>query len=421
MPHPGKPSLWSLLVLTLCLCGCDEKPQGRNIKGDISVEALDVGPRVIEPAMSNFLNTNDLAGGVGLVVSPQKTVVIEAFGYADINEYRKMQTGTLFWIASMTKPMTAVAFMTLVEEGKVSLDDPIEKYIPAFRGQKYLITEAKGNKTLTTPKRPVCVRDLLTHTHGLSSSIIKDSRNSNRAIDLESLEHYTQDCASQPLSAEPGTQWNYSNLGFIVLGRIIEVVSGQTYGDFMQSRLFQPLQMTDTTFWPTPEQCQRMATAYRRDNATNKLIRIENPRFTYPLDNPGRTPLPSGGLFSNGPDLSHFYQMILNEGNFKGKSLIRPETLRLMITNQLGDMPKVGWTHGLTMGLGFQCVKTPIGVTDGLNAGTFGHGGAYGTQAWIDPVRKRAYILLIQRGDLENPDGSEMRLTFQKAALQILK
>ncbi|NBX02180.1 hypothetical protein EBR11_06610, partial [bacterium] len=95
MPHPGKPSLWSLLVLTLCLCGCDEKPQGRNIKGDISVDALEVGPRVIEPAMSNFLNTNDLAGGVGLVVSPQKTVVIEAFGYADINEYRKMQTGTL--------------------------------------------------------------------------------------------------------------------------------------------------------------------------------------------------------------------------------------------------------------------------------------------------------------------------------------
>ena len=408
-------------MVILCLGGCDgEPPKGGKIR-DVDVTALEVGPRQIEPAMSCFLNTNDLSGGVGLVVSPQKIVTIEAFGYADLKDYRKMQIGSMFWIASMTKPMTAVAFMMLVEEGKVSLDDPVEKYIPAFRGQKYLITEAKGNKTLTTPKRPVCVRDLLTHTHGLSSSIIKDSRNSNRAIDLESLEHYTQDCASQPLSAEPGTQWNYSNLGFIVLGRIIEVVSGQTYGDFMQSRLFQPLQMTDTTFWPTPEQCQRMATPYRRDISANKLVPIQNPRFTYPLDNPGRTALPAGGLFSNGPDLACFYQMILNGGEYQGKRFIREETLKLMTTNQLGDLPNVGWTPGLVMGLGFQCVKTPTGVTDGLNVGTFGHGGAYGTQAWVDPVRKRAYILLIQRSDLENPDGSEMRLTFQKAALQIMK
>ena len=421
MPHPGKPSLWSLLVLALCLCGCDEKPQGRNIKGDISVDALEVGPRVIEPAMSNFLNTNDLAGGVGLVVSPQKTVVIEAFGYADINEYRKMQTGTLFWIASMTKPMTAVAFMTLVDEGKVSLDDPIEKYIPAFQGQKRLTTDGQGKKILVTPQRPVSVRDCLTHTSGLSSAILREMQTASQAVDLESLEHYTQDCAKQPLTAEPGTQWNYSNLGFIVLGRIIEVVSGQSYGDFMQSRLLQPLEMKNTTFWPTPEQCKLMASTYRRDDKANKLIKIENPRFTYPLDNPGRTPLPSGGLFSNAPDLAHFYQMLLNEGTFKGKQIIRPETLRLIVTNQLGDMPKVGWTPGLVMGLGFQCVKTPTGVTDGLSIGTYGHGGAFGTEAWVDPIRKRAYILLIQRSDLENPDGSEMRLTFQKAALQITK
>ena len=421
MPPLSKPSLWSLLVVILCLGGCDgEPPKGGKIR-DVDVTALEVGPRQIEPAMSCFLNTNDLSGGVGLVVSPQKIVTIEAFGYADLKDYRKMQVGSLFWIASMTKPMTAVAFMMLVEEGKVSLDDPVEKYIPAFKGQKCQSTDESGKRILVTPKRPVCVRDLLTHTHGFNSVILRDFHNPSEPIDLKSLDEYTQEFAKLPLLYEPGTKWNYNNRGFMVLGRLIEIISGQSYSDFMQSRLFSPLGMNETTFWPSKAQMGRMATPYRRDISANKLVPIQNPRFTYPLDNPGRTALPAGGLFSNGPDLACFYQMILNGGEYQGKRFIREETLKLMTTNQLGDLPNVGWTPGLVMGLGFQCVKTPTGVTDGLNVGTFGHGGAYGTQAWVDPVRKRAYILLIQRSDLENPDGSEMRLTFQKAALQIMK
>jgi CubicO group peptidase (beta-lactamase class C family) len=222
----------------------------------------------------------------------------------------------------------------------------------------------------------------------------------------------------QPLISEPGAKWAYSNAGINTLGRIIEVVSGESYGDFVQRRFFEPLGMDSTSFWPTAEMVGRMATPYRKDKATGELVAAGNSRFSEPLADRRRTAIPAGGLFSTAEDLTQLYQMILLGGELDGRRYLKAETLRLMATNQLGDLPKVSFAPGMHMGLGFHVVHAPQGVTESLSAGTFGHGGAYGTQAWIDPVRRRAYVLLIQRTDLPNSDGSEIRRLFQRTAVE---
>lgn len=222
----------------------------------------------------------------------------------------------------------------------------------------------------------------------------------------------------QPLVSEPGARWAYSNAGINTLGRIIEVVSGQAYGDFVQRRFLDPLGMDSTSFWPTAEMTGRLATPYRKDKATGVLVAAGNSRFATPLSDRRRTAIPAGGLFSTAEDLTQLYQMILRDGELDGHRFLQPATLRLMTTNQLGDLPKVSFAPGMHMGLGFHLVHAPQGVTESLSAGSFGHGGAYGTQGWIDPVRRRAYVLLIQRTDLPNSDGSEIRRVFQRTAVE---
>jgi CubicO group peptidase (beta-lactamase class C family) len=221
-----------------------------------------------------------------------------------------------------------------------------------------------------------------------------------------------------PLVSAPGAKWAYSNTGINTLGRIIEVVSGQPYAEFVQKRFFDPLDMNSTSFWPDVTLQASLATPYRKDKVTGELIAAGNTRFSQPLQDRKRTALPAGGLFSTANDLAQLYQMILRGGELDGHRFLRPETLKLMTTNQLGALPKVSFADGMHMGLGFHLVGTPVGVTESLSPGSFGHGGAYGTQAWIDPVRRQAYVLLIQRTDLPNSDGSEIRREFQKMAVE---
>jgi CubicO group peptidase (beta-lactamase class C family) len=314
----------------------------------------------------------------------------------------------VFWIASMTKPITAMGVLMLVEEGKLGLDDPVAKFLTAFRDQT-LATPSGPAK----PRRSVTVRDLLTHTGGLTGA---SPTPAGQPADTLGLAAMTDFYGRQPLVSEPGAKWAYSNAGINTLGRIIEVVSGESYGDFVQRRFLEPLGMDSTSFWPTAEMVGRMATPYRKDKATGELVAAGNSRFSEPLSDRRRTAIPAGGLFSTAEDLTQLYQMILLGGELDGRRYLKAETLRLMATNQLGDLPKVSFAPGMHMGLGFHLVHAPQGVTESLSPGSFGHGGAYGTQAWIDPVRRRAYILLIQRTDLPNSDGSEIRRIFQQTA-----
>ena len=394
------------LALAFILTGCQPTPmQCQPVSHDTPLEEQNA---VFSYALQNYLDDQQISGAVTVVASSQKVLAFEAFGLADIKGQRSMRKDSIFWIASMTKPITSMGIMMLVEENKLNLDDPVAKYLPAFQGQKL-----QQGKDLVAPRRPITIRDLLTHSSGLNGA---SPTPANQPVDSISLQQMTDFYAKQPLVSEPGTKWAYSNNGMNTLGRIIEVISGQTYGDFLQTRFFTPLGMTHTSFWPSAEDQARFAKPYRRVNG--QLVEATNFRFGTPLENRQRTPLPAGGLFSNGADLIKLYQMILRGGESNGHRYLQAETLKLMTSNQLGDMPKVSFTPGMHMGLGFHIVNDDTGVTESLSPGTFGHGGAYGTQAWIDPVKQRIYLLLIQRTDLPNSDGSDIRRDFQRAALE---
>ena len=403
-----RPALLPLTCFTLALLagGCTPHSAVEPI-------SLEDNNAVFSFALQELQEKNEFAGAVTMVVGPDRIIALEAFGLADIASGRPMRKDSLFWIASMTKPITAMGVLMLIEEGKLGLDDPVEKYLPSFKAQKL----ATPTGPVPTP-RPVTIRDLLTHTSGLSAA---SPTVANQPVDTIPLAAMVDHSGRTPLISAPGAKWAYSNTGINALGRIIEVVSGQPYPDFVQKRFFDSLDMNSTSFWPDDTLQASLATPYRKDKATGKLIAAGNSRFSNPLQNRARTAIPAGGLFSTANDLAQLCQMILRGGELDGHRFLRPETLKLMTTNQLGEMPKVSFAEGMRMGLGFHVVGTPIGVTESLSPGSFGHGGAYGTQAWIDPVRRQAYILLIQRTDLANSDGSEIRREFQKTAVEAFK
>jgi len=389
--------LLSLLLGLFLLTGCDrEKPMPDN---ENAVTAF---------ALQHFVDNDVIPGAVTAVVGPDGIIAIEAFGLADVAKKRSMSKDSIFWIASMTKPMTAMGVMMLVEEGKVKLDDPLEKYVPEFKG-----IQVKTAQGLVAPKRLVTVKDLLTHTSGIDTGAVTPS---GAPVDTLPLAQMAAAYAKKPLTDQPGAKWSYNNNAINLLGRIIEVAGGKPYAEFMDERLFEPLGMDNTTFWPNPDQLDVIAKPYSQSKENGELVEAKNSRFSEPLHDQKRTALASGGLFSCAKDLGKLYQMLLNEGQLNGKRYLKAATLKQMTTNQLGDLPKVSFAPGMQMGLGFHVVGVPQDVTESLSAGTYGHGGAFGTQAWIDPVKKRAYVLLIQRTDLKNSDQSDIRREFQKAA-----
>jgi CubicO group peptidase (beta-lactamase class C family) len=323
-----------------------------------------------------------------------------------------MREDNLFWIASMTKPMTAVAVLMLQDEGKLSIQDAVEKHLPECKGQMLLAARTNGQVILKQPARPTTIRDLLMHTAGLNADAPEAGR------DL-TLAERTLAYALQPLQFEPGSKWQYSNPGINTLGRIVEVAAKQPYAEFMAQRLFRPLGMKDTTFWPTSSQARRLAKSYSPGPNNQGLVETNIFFVRGALSDRNRTALPAGGLFSTARDVAKFYQMMLNGGTAGGKVYLQPQTARLMTTTQSGDL-KTGFTDGMSWGLGFQVVKQPVGVTAMLAPGTFGHGGAYGTQSWGDPATGRIYILMIQRARMQNGDASAIRQAFQQAAADAL-
>ncbi|MEY2822194.1 MAG: hypothetical protein RL105_1766 [Verrucomicrobiota bacterium] len=387
------------------LVGCGESE--RRPEAKVSLEDQNA---VMAFALSDQLESNEFSGAVTVVVGPEGILGMEAFGLADLKSARPMRKDSVFWIASMTKPMTAACVMMLVEEGKVSLDDPVSKHLPAFKGQKLL----KDGKQVD-PARPVTVKDLLTHTSGLTAAYATPAGQPSDTLPLEKMCDFY---AGQPLRYEPGSQWSYNNPGINTLGRIVEAVSGMPYSDFLESRLLEPLGMTSTTFWPDESELERRALPYAKDKDSGQLVLGKTHTFREPYSDPSRTAIPAGGLWSTGEDIAKFCRMMLNKGELEGRRVLKAETVALMKRNQLGDMPKVSFTPGMAMGLGFHVVREPQGVSESLSAGSFGHGGAHGTQMWIDPVRQRAYVLLVQRANFPNSDASEARRIFQKAALE---
>jgi CubicO group peptidase (beta-lactamase class C family) len=358
----------------------------------------------IRPAMQTYVDSQDISGAVTVVGNKDGTLSFEAVGSRDTAHNLPMQKDTLFRIASMTKPVTAIGIMILADEGKLSPDDDLAKHLPEFANLKL----ASGQP----PARPVKLRDLLTHTSGLSGSYPKEfadvygKRNHTLAETVKSL-------AGLPLQFEPGSKWAYCNAGIDTLGRVIEVVSGESYEAFLKKRVFDPLGMAETVFYPTPEQMKRVARTYSK----NAEGRLADSGFTLiGLDDHPKHPIPAGGLVSCGADLAKLYRMMLHKGELDGKRILSERAVAEMTKTQTGDI-KTGFVEGMSFGYGWAVVKEPKGVTEMLSPGTFGHGGAFGTQAWVDPKQDLFVVLLIQRTGLPNADASPMRQTLQELAV----
>lgn len=357
----------------------------------------------IPAAMQTFIDQQEVAGVVTLVATKDKVLHLSATGQADLAAKQPMQTDSLFWIASMTKPVTATAVMMMQEEGKLSIDDPVAKYLP----------ELAGLKTPGGQPAKITLRHLLTHTSGMPEATPAQYKTAKTLADV--IPFY----ASQPLKFEPGSKWQYCQSGINSLGRIVEIVSGQSFSDFLQQRLFGPLGMKDTAFYLTPEQAARLAKSYARTN--NALVEMPIAFLNgFPPTERNRYPAPNGGLFSTAADYGRFCQMLLNQGTLDGKHYLKAESVKQMSTIHTGEL-KTGFTDGNGWGLGCCVVRQPQGVSAVLSPGSFGHGGAYGTQAWIDPVKQVIYILMIQRANIGNSDGSNLRLAFQTAAAEALR
>jgi CubicO group peptidase (beta-lactamase class C family) len=366
----------------------------------------------IAPKMQSFVDQGIVAGVVTLVADKDNVLHLAAVGKSDVSIGRPMQTNDLFWIASMSKPMTAVAVAMLKDEGKLSFDDPVAKYLPEFQDLWLVTNSTADTRTLARPPRPITLRDLLTHTSGLGEYRVTGPH--------WTLAEMAKVFSREPLRFAPGTRWSYSTAGLDTLGRVVEVVSGMPFDQFMQTRLFDPLGMKDTTFWVDPKDFSRFATPYNLEADTNRLQpAVITYMYGTEVTDRGRPPLGGAGLFSTAEDVAKFYQMILNHGSFHGKQILQPDTVAEMLTKQTGDLRA---RAGMPWGLGFCVIEDPSAFEANamLAPGSYGHGGAFGTNSWVDPKRGAIFVMMLERAGLRNPDASPMHVEFQKAAAAAL-
>ena len=357
----------------------------------------------IRPAMQHFVDQGQIAGAVTVVGRKDAILSLEAVGRLNIEKDVPMKKDAIFQIASMTKPITAIGVMQLQEEGKLTIDDLVARHLPEFQGQMLIAEQKPDSLLLKKPIRPITIRDLLTHTSGLpaeypaglSDLILKRDR---------TLAEGTLAISQQPLTFEPGTRWSYCGPGIDTLGRIIEVLSGMPYEDYVERRILHPLGMADTMFYfPEERVRRRVSPIYEKKDGTLRQSPapagwVIGPRSAR------KHPVPSGGLYSTGTDLARLYQMMLNDGQFGGKRILNPESVTQMTSLQTGDL-QAGFAPGRAFGLGWELVTTPQGVTDMLSPGSYGHFGAWGTQGWLDPRQNLFVVLLLQRAGLENADA----------------
>jgi CubicO group peptidase (beta-lactamase class C family) len=364
--------------------------------------------------LQHLVDDGTIAGAVYLVGDRDQTLYLQAVGYRDLEAKEPLTADTMFWIASTTKPMTATALMMLVDEGKVRLDDPIEKYLPEFKGQKVMpqqhplgtdsqMTTGVGVVApLLKAAHPIRVREVLSHTSGLPFRSLKQPG----ALDLLPLQDQVKSFAAEPLLFQPGTDFSYSNEGFNTAARIIEVVSGESYEQFLQERIFDPLGMKETTFWPNAAQIARLAKSYKLDPVPNRLVATKIDQLTYPLeDRRRRFPVAAGGLFSTAADVQKFCRMILNGGVANGHRLISEASLREMTTQQNGQHGDQGYGLGWT-----------------VSGSTIGHGGAYKNTMEIDRTAGRIFLLMVQQsGDWGTSRGNSLGANLDRMGRELVK
>jgi CubicO group peptidase (beta-lactamase class C family) len=379
--------LW-LLVCPLLCCGADTS----NLTG-MNAERLAAIPR----RMQEFVDQGKTAGVVTIVARHGHIASFEAVGYQDLASKAPMRKDSLFRIASLTKPVTCAAVMLLVDAGRVALIDPVEKYLPEYKGLRVNAcgTRLGYNCSPTAPSRPINIEDLMTHTSGLP------------AFGPE------EDPSKITLLFEPGTSWNYSNLGINLLGRIIEVVAKLPFDQFLAQRLFTPLNMKDTSFVVPPEQRSRLATLYTYSGET--LVPEKADWGTGDV-----RPSPAGGLISTASDMLQFNEMMRNQGVWNGRRILSSSAVELMTASHTGEI-QAGWSPGVGHGYGYEVVREAAGLFRYNSLGTFLKGGAYRTFEWVDPEKDLVGVIMMQRTNGGGDTADEINAFVAMSAAAIEK
>jgi CubicO group peptidase (beta-lactamase class C family) len=383
----------SLLLFATAQCfSADSKPDV-----PVSQPAPATSGTGIASIIQRFVDHHAIAGAVLLVATKDKVLTFQAVGFSDLKTNKPMATDDLFEIASMSKPIAATAVMMLVDEGKVHLDDPVEKYLPEFAGQMAIAEKDANHMVLKKPNQPLLVRHLLTHTSGIlySGPLEKPS------LDRLPLRMVIAQHAMLPLQFEPGSKFMYSNGGIATAARIVEVVSGEPYEKFLQDRLFTPLGMRDTTFWPTKAQLTRLAKCYKANAAGTGLI--ESPldyRFSFPLnDTIHRYAMPGIGLFSTAGDMLKFCRMYLNGGVYAGKRYLSATSIALMTKRETPNNVKPSYGFGWSID----------------PEGSYSHGGSFNTGMRIFPKLNLISIFMSQCTSPMVKEGKKANPAFEAA------
>jgi CubicO group peptidase (beta-lactamase class C family) len=416
-----------LAALTLPLAA-SSLPSARAEDVGLSTERL----RRINSLMQRAIEANEIGGAVTIVARRGRVAHFEAQGVMDREANTAMRKDAIFRIASMSKPITGVAILMLMEEGKLRLCDPVSRFILEFKNTQVAMLKAttavaapppaagaggaprRAPEIYTIPaSREITIRDLMTHTSGLQSGGAGSAEAARLAPrnTSETLATYTPKLGAVPLDFQPGSAWRYSALaGIDTLGRIVEIASGMTFDRFLQERLFAPLGMKDTTFVPSPDRQPRVVTLYER--ADGGLRRIDTPAWlsTNTLFSGG------GGLWSTAEDYLHFAQMLANGGELNGQRILSPRTVDLMASNHVGDLYKGTGSNmdGMGFGLTVDVVLDNVTANARKSNGSFGWGGAFGTYYWVDRKEQLAAVMMIQ-----TPHPS-LRRDFENAVMQAI-
>lgn len=377
----------------------------------------EAGLEGIRGAIRRNVEKGTITGAVTAVARRGKLVMFEAQGLADVSTKRPMTTDSLFRIMSSTKPITAVAVMMMLEEGRLALEDPVSKFIPSFHAQRVVVSPARNAdpaKVQFVPAvRDVTIKDLLTHTSGLAtfSEGVPALEKLSKEVEHkpgDTLASYVPKLGKLPLDFQPGTKWSYSPLaGMETLLYLVELVSRVPADRFLRERIFDPLNMRDTWFNVPTREKKRLVNIYKAEGGT-----FEKRPWLFG-DGPSTYFSGAGGLTSCAHDLLNFELMLLGKGSYNGRQLLKPETVELMTRNQVGSL-FAEWIPPITGGSGFG-----LGVSvlqdeargHGKGAGAFGWGGAYGTESWADPKLDLAAVMLIQM----DPAPASPRMDFTRA------
>jgi CubicO group peptidase (beta-lactamase class C family) len=418
---------FSIVLVALSLTAA-VVPTGRPEDVGLSSERL----QRINEVVQRYIAAKDIAGAVTVVTRRGRMAHFEAHGLTEVEPKTPMRKDGIFRIASMTKPVTGVAVLMLVEEGKIRLTDPVSRFIPEFKDTKVAVEKpnpsgeaapaatGRGGRggvreiSLVPAERPITIRDLMTHTSGLASGGA-GSREAARIAPrnaTDTLAGYIPRLGAAPLDFQPGTEWRYSALaGIETLGRIVEIASGQTFDQFLRQRIFEPLGMKDTAFYPTEDRLPRVVPIHRPVNGA--LTREDTPEWlaTKTLFSGG------GGLWSTPEDYTQFAQMLVNGGQLNGKRLLSPRTIDLMASNHVGDLfaKSSANRRGMGFGLTVEIVMDPIEAGQRRSAGSFGWDGAFGTHFWVDRKEQLAGVLMIQRSVV-----APLNRDFENAVMQAI-